>query len=203
MGVVATRRLENTPTRPFRFLEGYQHLVNIFLGNDRPLGQAVQNFLQDIQRLINLKHADGETIQHVASGIFLYGAYGDLEDQSGPGDNNFWYIKAGIRGKWTPHGATILYGEYEKFDNGRGTAVEGAPFAVNADTGAIEGTATALTSSSEVDLWGLGVVQEIDAAAMSLWLTYRHIEADAVAAGGGNLNYDEFDYVKFGALINF
>ena len=32
------------------------------------------------------------------------------------------------------------------------------------------------------DLWGLGVVQEIDAAAMSVWLSYRHIEGDTTIA---------------------
>ena len=103
----------------------------------------------------------GAYVQHVASGLFLYGAYGDIEDADdviAGEDNSFWYLKAGIRGKWTPHGATVLYAEYEQFDNNRPTA---------------------FTTSSEVDLWGLGVVQEIDAAAMSMWLTYRHIESEA------------------------
>jgi hypothetical protein len=49
-------------------------------------------------------------------------------------------------------------------------------------------------------------VQEIDAAAMSLWLSYRHIEAD-----DHNVDAQEefgssgatFQYIKGGALINF
>ena len=31
----------------------------------------------------------------------------------------------------------------------------------------------------EVRQWGVGAVQEIDAAAMSLWLSYRHFSTDA------------------------
>ncbi len=53
-------------------------------------------------------------------------------------------------------------------------------------------------------LWGLGVVQEIDAAAMSVWVSYRNIEADddgTYTAVGAR--YADFQYVKAGALINF
>ncbi len=56
--------------------------------------------------------------------------------------------------------------------------------------------------TGDFDLWGLGVVQEIDAAAMSLWLSYRNIEADNDAAGALRTAID-FQYVKAGALINF
>jgi hypothetical protein len=42
-------------------------------------------------------------------------------------------------------------------------------------------------------------VQEIDAAAMSLWLSYRHLSEDDNTAN----NYEDFQYVKAGALINF
>ena len=55
-------------------------------------------------------------------------------------------------------------------------------------------------------MWGIGVVQEIDAAAMSLWLSYRHLEGDfnqRSLAGGIHGDYDDFQYVKAGALINF
>jgi hypothetical protein len=57
--------------------------------------------------------------------------------------------------------------------------------------------------------WGAGVVQEIDAAAMSLFLSYKHFEgeADFVTFFGfgprGSVEFDDFDLVKGGALINF
>ena len=46
----------------------------------------------------------------------------------------------------------------------------------------------------------MGVVQEIDAAAMSVWVKYRHLsESDNVPG----FNTDNFNYVGTGALINF
>ena len=55
------------------------------------------------------------------------------------------------------------------------------------------------------------MVQEIDAAAMSLWVSYRHIDAD-IDGGGCPMQTpsastlaatDGFQYLKAGALINF
>ncbi len=68
--------------------------------------------------------------------------------------------------------------------------------------------------TSGTTLWGLGVVQEIDAAAMSLWLSYRHIDADLGGVGCTNgaatagrldasCSTENFQYLKAGALINF
>jgi hypothetical protein len=130
----------------------------------------------------------GAYAEHVHSGLWLYGAYGKLQVlDSVPGFsddlNNFYYIKGGLRRRWHPLGHTVMYVEYEKFDND--------------------------AALSEVKLWGVGIVQEIDAAAMSMWLTYRHLEADfsyntVDPFTGFNPNTaDDFDYVKFGALINF
>ena len=54
-----------------------------------------------------------------------------------------------------------------------------------------------------LELWGVGVVQEIDAAAMSVWLSYRNIEADDNGDGRHRRPSIDFQYVKSGALINF
>ena len=54
-----------------------------------------------------------------------------------------------------------------------------------------------------MNVWGGGIVQEVDAAAMSLWLTYRHLDADIDQANGVHTSLESFQYVKFGALINF
>jgi hypothetical protein len=113
----------------------------------------------------------GGYAQHIATGLFLYAAYGEL-DVADDDNNDFFYIKGGLRKNMTHLGATVFYAEYEDFNND--------------------------ARGSEVDLYGLGVVQEIDAAAMSLWLSYRHLEAD----DPGNA-VEDFDYVKAGALINF
>jgi hypothetical protein len=43
-------------------------------------------------------------------------------------------------------------------------------------------------------------MRSLTATAMSVWLSYRDIEADDGAAAGGT---GEFQYIKAGALINF
>ena len=110
-----------------------------------------------------------------------------------------YYIKGGLRERWHPLGHTVLYGEYEKFRRRQ--------------LGRL-GQRSASTLTPQ--LWGLGVVQEIDAAAMSLWLSYRHIDADIDGVGcAAALSKPvpsvstlaaaptDFQYVKAGALINF
>ena len=100
-------------------------------------------------------------------------------------------MKAGLRERWVPLGHTVLYGEYENAQS------DGAAF-VSAPTNAgVVLPAGAL--ASDFDLWGLGIVQEIDAAAMSVWVSYRHIEYDDNTSN----SYEDFQYIKAGALINF
>ena len=156
----------------------------------------------------------GAYIEHVPTGLWLYGAYGHID----PNDTTFatadlngtinaggldrasgdtYYIKGGLRERWHPLGHTVLYGEYEKFSDS--TPDELVNVGISAST----------------QLWGLGVVQEIDAAAMSLWISYRHVDADlkgggcADAAATSGLGLDvgcgteSFQYIKGGALINF
>jgi hypothetical protein len=142
----------------------------------------------------------GAYVQHVATGLFLYGAYGHHEisdDTIATGatfndrEQDTWYVKGGIRQRWTPLGHSVLYGEY--FNSQVDNNVVGGDVTPNAD--------------SELEFWGIGAVQEIDAAAMSLWLSYRHFEGSADAGFDSALGFsstpDDFDMIKFGALINF
>jgi len=128
----------------------------------------------------------GAYIQHVPTGLFLYGAYGDFE-QSGPlvddsGDGEMWYVKAGLRQRWTSLGHTVLYGEYWETEASDGVSSLGAA-----------------GESSEMQEWGAGVVQEIDNAAMSVWLKYRNFEFE----DSSDADYEDFQELTFGALINF
>lgn len=135
----------------------------------------------------------GLYLQHVPTGLFAYGAYGNEDNNTiylnglAAKDSEVWYVKAGLRRKLRPIGHTVVYGEYGNYDDQLGPAA----LAAN-------------VTGSEVEHWGLGIVQEIDAAAMSLWLSYRSFEADLdTAAGAATVNTDDFQLVKFGALINF
>lgn len=150
----------------------------------------------------------GGYLEHLATGLWVYGAYGrDFNDvtsaargagrTSPEGDN--WYIKGGIRESWTALGHTVLYGEYGQ-NNDRFTS---QLYDAGVDT-------------TNLRQWGVGLVQELDSAAMSLWVAWRHIEADDIACtdraagsctAAGLINgvsrFDNLDIVKAGALINF
>jgi hypothetical protein len=134
----------------------------------------------------------GGYAEHMATGLFVHGAYG-YEDNGGtalagdvaPADGEHWYAKAGLRRKWTPLGATVIYGTYGLYIDQIGPA------------------ALALgVTSSELEQVGGGLVQELDAASMSLWLKARTTSADVTAAGAvGRL--DEMHTISLGALIGF
>jgi hypothetical protein len=142
----------------------------------------------------------GLYVEHVPTGLFAYGAYGHIDPEGNAvgaianiarKDGDTWYGKLGLRERWTPLGHTVLYGEYAQYEDSFTDAL--------LQLGVTGGDTT---------LWGLGVVQEIDAAAMSLFLSYRNVEVDvqgtgANFTGAGLGNLDDFQYVKGGALINF
>lgn len=130
----------------------------------------------------------GLYVQDIPTGLFILGNYGHLDSSDQSGDSDTWYVKAGLRRKWHALGHTVLYGEYLNNE------ASGTRFV--ADPG-VAGFAT--PSGSDLNVWGLGVVQEIDAAAMSLWVKYRNLEYD----DNSGVSYDDFHYVGAGALINF
>ena len=124
----------------------------------------------------------GVYVQHVPTGLFALVNYGSLDNHLvvAP-DVDTWYVKAGLRTRLNSLGHTVFYGEYLN----------------NQDSATI---------GDELEVWGLGAVQEIDAAAMSVWIKYRNLSYDGGAndpqqvLGGG---YQDFDYVGVGAIINF
>ena len=144
--------------------------------------------------------------EHVPTGLWGLINYGKLDDNfSVLPETTTWYFKAGLRERWSHLGHTVLYGEY--LTNNDGNNFNFAPCGA--------GNAQLCNAyDSDLKVYGLGIVQEIDAAAMSLWLSYRHLEFDdnlcAVLPGAANcLNgnrqsgIEDFQYIKFGGLINY
>jgi predicted porin len=144
----------------------------------------------------------GLYVEHIPTGLFGYGAYGHLDqDVAGVDNNNTWYVKGGIRQRWTPLGHTVLYGEYLRAE-GNGVAFNTVnPLADNSIINCIAPGPNEVCGDSRVKVWGVGVVQEIDAAAMSVWVKYRHLSNDF--SGTAPFGAEDFDYVGTGALINF
>ena len=134
----------------------------------------------------------GGYVEHLATGLFLHGDYGEEDNHRTPilsgiaePDSHQWYVKAGIRRKWTSLGATILYGEYTQYIDQIG------PAALNAGV-----------TGSEFTRWGFGAAQEIDSAAMSLSIKYRQHDGD-LDGGPFAGDLDAFRYISTGGIIYF
>ena len=132
----------------------------------------------------------GVYVQHIPTGLFVLYNYGNLSEdrdsdngRNPPPDADTHFVKAGIRTLITPLGHTVFYGEYLNTNDGS-TLINGAG-----------GSPT----SSELQRYGGGIVQEIDAASMSVYIKYRKHTYDDNTA----ISYEDFDYVSAGALINF
>ena len=123
------------------------------------------------------------------------------EIDSKANDNNAWWLKGGIKRTWSPLGATVIWGEGGQYQNmfaglcgagGVGTITPnsfGNVCTANINTGTIGngvgnslgGTAFAnnvLIDKSTMNTWGLGVVQEIDSAAMHVFFRWLHFDAN-------------------------
>jgi hypothetical protein len=182
----------------------------------------------------------GASIMHKPSGLGIYGMYQHEETdarvffcdvqgttcgtsgsfQSGffsiP-DSDVWYVKPFWRKAWSPIGATVLYGEYgeynDQFSSLAGVDLrnggDGVTPACNGQVGG-EDIDECFVRGSEVERWGLGVVQEIDSAAMHLWLRWQHQELDVDftvfgedQVGRRSSSFDDHDLFQAGGIIFF
>src|SRR6185312_10702424 len=90
------------------------------------------------------------SLMHVATGLFATGTYArrttEFNNGTSDKDETYWALRAGIAKNWFGVGNTILYGEYNHWDNelasNLGVALKG----------------------NEAAVWGLGIVQNLAAA---------------------------------------
>ena len=88
-----------------------------------------------------------------------------------PESGTMWYLQGGIKRRLLAPslGPTTLYGEYQKWDD----------FGVRRSSNSlgVDLTGGEITDTS-ADFWGLGVVQDIDAAAMKLYAAMRYWDSE-------------------------
>jgi hypothetical protein len=123
---------------------------------------------------------------HVSSGLFATVAAGQREiDATGLAanvkDGTWWYVAAGVSQNFFGFGKTVLFGEY----------LQANDFATHSfgDT------------SSTAEMWGLGINQNIDAAAAEVYLTYKNYSADVSSCGAVCL--EDMQVVMGGMRVNF
>ena len=121
-------------------------------------------------------------------------------------DTNTWYVKPFWRKVWGSMngvglgslGATTLFGEYgqyndqfaagqgglcERFDDSFGTSIDHFCNTVSFDNNSVTFAEDVFVTGSEVQRWGLGVVQEIDSAAMHVYARWQHQDIDLDLVG--------------------
>lgn len=143
----------------------------------------------------------GQKTDDVINTTPLYAGVAGVDDQQ-----SFWSIQAGIEKKFYDLGKTTIYGEYYDYSGAPIARTIGAGDAVNP-----LGT-TAAVFNTGVQVWGAGIAQGIDSAAMTVYLSYRHVEGDLTLKGvaGGVANgpiaeasFEDLDLVMSGAIIRF
>ena len=137
------------------------------------------------------------SVMHVATGLYVHGAWGQLKDENrkallGAGAKDketSWYLQAGIEQNFFGIGKTTIFGEYGNYEAGSGLASKGI-----AASGFL---------SADTTVWGLGLTQAIDAAAMDLYVGYKHFETDINVTTTTKLPVKDFDAVVMGGIVRF
>ncbi len=134
-------------------------------------------------------------ILHVPTGLFVDAGYVRREFENAPAgtdDFDFWYVRPGIYRKWNALGKTSFFGEYG----------EASGSSQNWGTG-VNHVDLATFRSTDGKFYGIGLQQEVDAAAMELYIGWRHFEADLTDSAGLAVSADDVDTVYTGARIKF
>ncbi len=109
------------------------------------------------------------------------------------GESTTWFVQAGIERKFVDLGKTTIFGEY-RHDN--------AGFS-STDINLNDGAGGSDVQNSEFNFYAAGIVQNIDAAAMDLYIIYRHSEVGELTNATTTGDIDDFDMLIPGARIQF
>lgn len=149
-------------------------------------------------------------IWHVPSGLFAQGHYMAAQfDGSASGywgqsvvnkaDATQWLVQAGIAKNWFGLGNTAVFGEYGVSNDWGATTGAGRTYSAASIPGA---TTVAGVTDTEMRVWGVGITQQVDAAATTFYLNYRNFEAD-ITAGGAGLPVENMSVIIGGAVVRF
>ncbi len=141
---------------------------------------------------------------------------GTLEDADGiartPADTQYIYTKLGWLAKLTGLGPTAFYAEYGWFNDYVSAGVDADGIASLSFTSVANVCAGAgdacLVTGNTAEVWGIGVSQHIEAAAMEIYLGYRHhtVDFDVVDSAGNAVpaaSIEAFDTIIAGSKISF
>jgi hypothetical protein len=152
------------------------------------------------------------SLMHVPSGLFAQGHYMGVEfscngavasgywgQRDCKKDATQWLIQAGISKNWTGLGNTAIFGEYSNNSDWGADKGAGRTYSVATIPG---GTAVAGVTDTDMNVWGVGITQNVDAAATELYLDARHFSAD-IKQGATKLPTEDGLFVIGGARMKF
>ncbi len=133
------------------------------------------------------------SIIHTPTGLFVTTSAGRREvenlqlDTGGATfnrDGNYWHIAAGVSRNFFGIGLTTLYGEYGNHSD-------------------MLATLNTTIASSDATNWGLGINQTVDAAAMDVFLAYKHFEGDFTSVAGARTDVRDLNLFIIGTRLSF
>ena len=129
------------------------------------------------------------SVMHVPTGLYISGGGAQLEDKNSQaafdaltspaqpnrggndGKSGVWWVQAGWEAKLNALGKTTFWGQWTQYDLGLGVA--NSVVQTLASTDVLNSlNRTAMLAGGQTQYWGLGVSQEISAAAMVLYAGY-------------------------------
>jgi hypothetical protein len=172
----------------------------------------------------NSLQASGSVL-HVPTGLYLSGGYGKLEDnnaraaalartggnQTGvSGTSEFWWVQAGWQARLNSLGNTIFWGQWLDVSAGLNSA-NGRVSVVAAGDQLVQNTGLgqSIIRGANTQAWSLGISQNIDAAAMVLYMGYTNMSTDITLGSVANTNrgrsnaIDDMQVFYTGATIKF
>lgn len=210
----------------FKFVMGLGYFADGTEGADTlgwPRGGDVEPNAEDA----DIREIKGSaSIMHVPTGLFLSGAYvqrefsgTDLGVQTfacfgsddaaavraqgvacaNRPDFDYYWVSGGIRRKFSSIGYTSIYGEYARSQD----AVSGLNVSLSS---AVGGDIDYVTKST-AEIWGAGLVQQVRAAQMDIYFSYRHLQADVegLESSGARIDaaIEDADMFMTGSRIRF
>jgi len=136
----------------------------------------------------------GVSVQHTPTGLYASGGWAEITDDNRDAaarhagwtgatvdkNDTFWWVQVGWEAKLNSLGRTTFWGEYDRFENGFGVVSNAITTLAAADT--LNPTATdKFITSTRAKAWGFGITQDIDAAAMKLYIGYVLMSADDIS----------------------
>lgn len=149
------------------------------------------------------------SVAHVPTGIYIAFAASETENGADAAANangtaafvrdtkdQQWFLGAGIVTKLNSLGNSTFsvgYGQSDEGYVGNAAALAGLGLPVSG----VEG------GSADTEHWAIGFQQDIDAAAMQLYISYGHLSGDVNAGAGAAVGIDDTQYVNMGMNIRF